>query len=108
MGTVYLAERKDETFHRIAALKIVRHGMDTRTILQRFFNERQILANLDHPNIARLIDGGMTDDDLPYFIMEYVDGKPITEYCDQKQATIRSDWIFLLPCVKPSNMLIEI
>jgi eukaryotic-like serine/threonine-protein kinase len=122
MGTVYLAERKDETFHRIAALKIVRHGMDTRTILQRFFNERQILANLDHPNIARLIDGGMTDDDLPYFIMEYVDGKPITEYCDQKQATIRERLdIFITVCeavqyahrnlivhrdIKPSNILV--
>ncbi len=89
MGTVYRAEKKDETFHRIAALKIVKRGFDTEVILKRFFTERRILANLDHPNIARLIDAGMTGDGLPYFIMEYIDGIPITEYCDEKHAGIK-------------------
>jgi len=89
MGTVYRAEKADHTFHRIVALKIVKHGMGSRTIVHRFYTERRILANLDHPNIARLIDGGMTDDGLPYFIMEYVNGKPLTEYCDENQISIK-------------------
>ncbi len=89
MGTVYRAEKTDKTIHLIVALKIVKHGFDTEAILKRFFTERRILANLNHPNIARLIDAGMTGDGLPYFIMEYVDGKPITEYCDEKHAGIK-------------------
>jgi eukaryotic-like serine/threonine-protein kinase len=82
LGTVYLAARADDEYRKEVALKIVRRGLDTEDILQRFRNERQILAQLDHPNIARLIDGGTTGDGLPYFVMEYVKGEPITAYCD--------------------------
>jgi eukaryotic-like serine/threonine-protein kinase len=122
MGTVYLARATDETFQRVVAVKIVKHVLDTQTILERFYNERQILAALDHPNIARLIDGGITGDGLPYFIMEYVDGKTITEYCDQKQATLSERLhLFAKVCeavqyahnklivhrdIKPSNVLV--
>jgi serine/threonine protein kinase len=83
MGTVYLAARADEQYEKLVAIKIVRRGMDSEDILRRFRNERQILANLDHPNIARLLDGGTTRDGLPYLVMEYVEGKPVTDYCDQ-------------------------
>src|SRR5437868_10163502 len=66
MGTVYMAERADEQYQKLVAIKVVRRGMDTDDILRRFRNERQILASLDHPNIARLLDGGTTEDGLPY------------------------------------------
>src|SRR6478672_1840130 len=82
MGTVYLATRADEQFEKQVAIKIVKRGMDTESILRRFVMERQILANLEHPNIARLIDGGSTEDGLPYFVMEYIDGVQITKYCE--------------------------
>src|SRR5436190_7387757 len=77
MGAVYLAERDDAHFTRRVALKLIKRGMDTDFVVQRFRNERQILANLDHPNIARLLDGGATKADSPYFIMEHVEGEPI-------------------------------
>lgn len=80
MGAVYLAQREDE-FEKRVAIKIIKRGMDTHDMLRRFRNERQILAHLDHPNIARLLDGGSTADGLPYFVMEYVDGLAIDEYC---------------------------
>lgn len=82
LGTVYLAERADDEYRKEVALKLVRRGLDTEDILRRFRHERQILAQLDHPNIARLIDGGTTDDGLPYFVMEYVQGATLLEYCD--------------------------
>src|SRR4051812_27873879 len=82
LGAVYLAARADDEYRKEVAIKIIRRGLDTDDIIRRFRNERQILAQLDHPNIARLIDGGTTDDGLPYFVMEYVNGKPITAYCD--------------------------
>ena len=82
MGTVYLAARADEQFEKQVAIKIVKRGMDTESILRRFVMERQILANLEHPNIARLIDGGSTEDGLPYFVMEYIEGVQITKYCE--------------------------
>jgi serine/threonine-protein kinase len=82
LGAVYLAARADDEYRKEVALKLVRRGLDTEDILRRFRNERQILAQLDHPNIARLTDGGTTDDGLPYFVMEYVDGEPIASYCD--------------------------
>lgn len=85
MGSVFLAERADGSFERQVALKVVKKGMDTERVVQRFRVERQILARLDHPNIARLIDGGVTDDGRPYFVMEFVDGQPITNYCDDKR-----------------------
>ncbi len=82
LGAVYLAARADDEYRKQVALKIIRRGLDTDDIIRRFRNERQILAQLDHPNIARLIDGGTTDDGLPYFVMEYVNGEPITAYCE--------------------------
>ncbi len=86
MGAVYLAERDDEQFRKRVALKIVKRGMDTEEILRRFRGERQILAALDHSGIARLLDGGMTEDGRPYFVMEYVEGgEAINTYCDRKR-----------------------
>jgi len=85
MGEVYLAARADDQFRKQVAIKLVKRGMDTDNILRRFRHERQILAALDHPNIARLLDGGVSEDGLPYFVMEYIAGKPITEYCDSHQ-----------------------
>ena len=82
LGAVYLAARADDEYRKEVAIKLVRRGLDTEDILRRFRNERQILAQLDHPNIARLIDGGTTDDGLPYFVMEYVNGQPITAYSE--------------------------
>ncbi len=82
MGAVYLAQRDDGTFKKRVALKLIRAGLDTHDILQRFRLERQILAALNHPNIARLLDGGMTPDRRPYLVMEYIEGQPLTEYCD--------------------------
>jgi serine/threonine-protein kinase len=82
MGVVYLAERADGQFDQRVALKLVKRGVDTDEILERFRRERQILAGLDHPQIARLVDGGVTADGLPYFAMELVEGEPITTWCD--------------------------
>lgn len=81
MGTVYLAERADAAFEKRVAIKLVTRGMDTDLVLRRFRHERQILAQLDHPNIARLLEGGTTDDGLPFFVMEYIEGVPIDQYC---------------------------
>jgi eukaryotic-like serine/threonine-protein kinase len=85
MGTVYRAERDDGAYHQSAALKLVRRGMDTETVLRRFLAERQLLARLQHPNIARLLDGGVTEDGRPYFVLELVEGEPITDYCDRRR-----------------------
>ena len=79
MGAVYLAERAGE-FQQRAAIKLLRAGMDSRGIVARFRRERQILAGLDHPNIARLLEGGTTEEGRPYFVMEYVEGEPIDAY----------------------------
>jgi serine/threonine protein kinase len=81
MGTVYLAERDDDQYQTKVAIKLVRRGMDTDLILQRFRRERQTLARLQHPHIARLLDGSTTGEGLPYIVMEYVDGSRINEYC---------------------------
>jgi serine/threonine protein kinase len=88
MGTVYYAERDDGTFERKVALKLIKGGINSIQIVRRFQRERQILARLHHPNIARLLDGGITEDRNPYFSMEYVDGKPIIEYCDDNNLNI--------------------
>jgi serine/threonine-protein kinase len=88
MGAVYLAVRDDEQFKKRVAIKILRPGMDSGDIVRRFRNERQILAGIDHPNIARLLDGGSTEEGLPYFVMEYVEGKAIDEYCDTERLSI--------------------
>ncbi len=122
MGAVYLAERADAEYYRQVALKIVRRGMDSSFVLKRFRVERQILATLEHPNIAQLLDGGTTDDGLPYFVMEYVQGQPLTEYCNTGQLSLTDRLkLFLAVCaavqhahqklivhrdLKPSNILV--
>lgn len=88
MGTVYLAERSDGEFKQQVALKLIKNGRNNREVLSRFRNERQILARLEHPNIARLLDGGVTKNGDPYFTMEYVDGEPIHFYCDRHKLSI--------------------
>lgn len=122
MGTVYLANRADESFDRSVAVKLIKRGMDTSAVLKRFVMERQILAQLQHPNIANLLDGGTTADGLPYFVMEYVEGEPITRFCDSQAFTTdeRLD-LFRKVCsamsyahqnlivhrdIKPSNILV--
>jgi len=89
LGVVYLAERHGEDFDQRAAIKLVKRGMDSDAILSRFNTERRILASLDHPNIARLIDGGVLADGRPWFAMDYVDGLLITDWCDQRKLPIR-------------------
>src|ERR1700724_915515 len=81
MGTVYLGARADGYFQKQVAIKLLKRGTNSEELLRRFRAEREVLARLDHPNIARLIDAGTTDDGLPYFIMEYVEGVPITGFC---------------------------
>jgi serine/threonine-protein kinase len=88
MGTVYLADRVDGQFDQRVALKLIRGGASSDDMVRRFLHERQILASLDHPNIARLLDGGLTRDGEPYFAMEYIDGSPITMYSDEHGLTI--------------------
>ena len=121
MGTVLLAERADGQFEKQVAIKILNRGADTAEILHRFRAERQILAKLDHPNIARLLDAGTTDDGLPYFIMDYIVGAPVTRFAvAQKLSTRQRLELFLKICdavefahrnlvvhrdIKPSNIL---
>jgi eukaryotic-like serine/threonine-protein kinase len=88
MGVVYLAERDDGTYRRHVAIKLLRGSPDGDELRRRFRAERQILASLAHPSIAQLLDGGVTDGQLPYLVMEYVDGLPITTYCDRNRLTI--------------------
>lgn len=122
MGTVYLAARDDDNYRKQVAIKLIKRGMDTDAILRRFRNERQILANLEHPNIARLLDGGTTADRLPYLVMEYIDGQPINEYCDHHNLSVNERLeLFRTVCaavefahrnlvihrdIKPSNILV--
>src|SRR5258707_725766 len=121
MGTVFLAERADGQFEKQVAIKILNRGADTAEILRRFRAERQILAKLDHPNIARLLDAGTTEDGLPYFIMDYIVGAPVTRFAvTQKLSTHQRLELFLKICaavqfahrnmvvhrdIKPSNIL---
>jgi len=88
MGAVYLASR-DEPFRKDVAIKLVKRGMDTDDVLRRFRAERQILANLEHPYIARLIDGGSTDDGRPFLVMEFVEGEPIDRYCSSRELSVQ-------------------
>jgi eukaryotic-like serine/threonine-protein kinase len=83
MGSVFLGLRDDDQFQKRVAIKLVKRGMDSEEVLRRFRGERQILASLDHPNIARLLDGGVTPEGLPFFVMEYIEGEPIDQYCDR-------------------------
>jgi serine/threonine protein kinase/tetratricopeptide (TPR) repeat protein len=121
MGAVYRAIREDQ-FHMRVALKLIKRGADTDFAIHQLWNERQILARLEHSNIARLLDGGATHDGLPYFVMEYVEGQPITDYCREKTVGITARLtVFRSICaaihyahqnlivhrdLKPSNILI--
>jgi eukaryotic-like serine/threonine-protein kinase len=123
MGRVFLAERADGDFEQFAALKVIRPGMDSAQILARFRRERQILARLQHPHIAGLLDGGLTDDGRPWFAMEYVEGEPLHRYCDRNRLTVRERLaLFMDVCeavayahaalvvhrdLKPENILID-
>ena len=89
MGVVFMAEQT-EPVQRTVALKIIKPGMDTRQVIARFEAERQALAMMDHPNIAKVLDAGTTDTGRPYFVMELVKGVPITEYCDEKHLPLRA------------------
>jgi eukaryotic-like serine/threonine-protein kinase len=88
MATVYLAVRADDQYRKRVAIKLVRPGLSGEEILRRFRNERQTLAALDHSNIVKLLDGGRTEEGLPYLVMEYIEGAPIDEYCDSLRLTI--------------------
>ena len=88
MGAVFLAERADQQYEKRVAIKLIKRGMDTDSVLRHFRNERQILAGFDHPNISRLFDGGTTKNGLPYFVMEYVEGLPIDDYCDAHELSV--------------------
>ncbi|MGH9254823.1 MAG: serine/threonine protein kinase [Vicinamibacterales bacterium] len=89
IGTVYLARRADNVFSKQVAIKVLRPERRDPELLRRFHQEREIVARLDHPNIARLLDGGTTDDGLPFFVMEHVDGQPLDVYCDTRRLGIR-------------------
>jgi eukaryotic-like serine/threonine-protein kinase len=88
MGVVFLAERADGQFEKRVALKLIRRGLESEAHIRRFLAERNILARLEHPNIARLLDGGVTGDGAPYFVMEYVEGEPLTHYCDERRLSV--------------------
>ncbi len=90
MGTVYRGQRADGQFDQSVAVKVVKRGMDTEEVLRRFADERQTLAALDHPNIARLIDAGATPDGRPFIVMEFVEGLPIDQYCDRQRLGVRA------------------
>jgi len=122
MGEVFLAERADGRFEQRVALKLVKRGMDTAQILRRFARERQILARLEHPGIARLLDGGEAADGRPFFVMELASGQPITEYCRSRESSLEERLRLLIDCceavdaahrnlvvhrdLKPSNILV--
>ena len=88
MGAVYLAERADGQYQQRVALKVIKRGMDTQQVLARFRAERQILASLDHPNIARLLDGGSTELGVPFFAMEYIEGEPIDVWAERRDLPV--------------------
>jgi len=90
MADVYLAERADGLFEQRVAIKLLRRGLDTEDVVRRFLAERQILSTLSHPHIARVFDGGVTDDGLPYFVMEFVEGTPIDVWCDERGLDVES------------------
>jgi len=123
MGAVYLAERADGQFEKRVAIKVLKRGTDTDEVLRRFRIERQILANLEHPNITRLLDAGTTNDGLPYFVMEFIEGTPITQFVQLENIDLRGRLkLFLKICsavdlahqnqiihrdIKPTNVLVR-
>jgi serine/threonine protein kinase/tetratricopeptide (TPR) repeat protein len=123
MGAVYLAERADGQFEKRVAIKVLKRGTDTDEVLRRFRIERQILANLEHPNITRLLDAGTTNDGLPYFVMEFIEGTPITQFVQLENIDLRGRLeLFLKICsavnlahqnqiihrdIKPTNVLVK-
>src|SRR5206468_10720079 len=88
MGSVYKAEQR-QPIRRTVAIKVIKLGMDTREVIARFESERQALALMNHPNVARVIDAGATDTGRPYFVMEYVPGDPITSFCDRQKYPVQ-------------------
>jgi eukaryotic-like serine/threonine-protein kinase len=123
MGKVYVAERKDE-IKQLVAVKLIRPGLESRAIQARFDQERQALAVMDHPNIARFFDGGVTEWGQPFFVMELIKGVPITKYCDQEKLTVHERLKLFVPVcaavqhahqkgiihrdIKPSNILVAL
>jgi len=122
MGVVLLVERAEGGFQQRGALKQLRHGLGGNEMVRRFMRERQILATLEHPNIARLLDGGTTPDGMPWLVMEYVEGQPLYEYCSERNLSVDDRLeLFLKVCgavqyahqklvlhrdIKPGNLLI--
>jgi eukaryotic-like serine/threonine-protein kinase len=122
MGAVYRAFRADDQYRKQVALKVIRGGEDSGFVVSRFRNERQILASLDHPNIARLLDGGTTDEGSPYFVMELIEGESLIRYCNHRQLSVSERLkLFLQVCsavqfahqhliihrdIKPGNILV--
>lgn len=123
MGAVFQAERADGEFNQTVAIKLIKRGMDTDFIVRRFRHERQILASFEHPYIARLLDGGTTTEGVPYFVMEFIEGETLFNYCDTNRLTVRDRLkLFQKICsaleyaherqivhrdIKPSNILIN-
>ena len=103
MGIVYRARRADEEFEKTVAIKVARLGMAGDTLLRRFRSERQIIASLDHPNIARLLDGGTTTDGQPYLVMEYVEGRPLWNGARTKNSRPASASRFSWTSARPSS-----
>jgi eukaryotic-like serine/threonine-protein kinase len=122
MGAVYLAVRADDQYKKRVAIKLIKGGANNQYLRRRFLSERQILASLDHPNIAKLLDGGTTEDGSPYLVMDYIEGLPINEYCDNnKLSTLERLKLFRQICaavyyahqnlvihrdIKPGNILV--
>jgi serine/threonine protein kinase/WD40 repeat protein len=123
MGVVYLADRDDAQFAKQVAIKILPHALGSPQAIERFLDERQLLAELDHRNIVRLLDGGSTDDGLPYFVMEYIKGEPITVFAADRSLSMRArvqlvrdvcaaiqyahQHLIIHRDIKPSNILID-
>src|SRR5436190_4943108 len=123
MGTVFMAEQT-QPVQRKVALKVIKAGMDSRQVLARFEAERQALALMDHPNIAKVLDAGETEQGRPYFVMELVKGVPITQFCDERRLTPRERLELAIPVcqavqhahqkgiihrdLKPSNVLVAL